>query len=193
MAADNNWGFILQQAKPSRCLSEDESRPALKWARLRHEGERTYLYATDSYVLLRLPVRFDGTAEERNALLPECNLPRETVEALDDASGFRIVDGYLELNSRAARFPTGPTEKPDLKRLLDEALAKLEAGETKAFNRFGLDPRLLLRLTEGLGAHRQVVLELIRPHYSMVVTPYPGRRQDDELGLIMPVRLEVGE
>jgi hypothetical protein len=185
----DQWGFILQQAKPSTLLSRDDRRPRLQVAYIQHAGDDTYLYATDSYALARIPIRFDGSQEERDELLPEISIPREAVEALDEGSGFRIVDGHLELNSREARFPIRPRGEgaPNLHAVVGQAQRALK-DRTEVPDRIPL-PALLTSLVQAIGAERmKIALEPSVAKRAIFVSALGANPDISPLGLIMPCR-----
>lgn len=192
--ADQCWGFIVQQAKPSRALAAVEIRPALTQAHIRHEGERTYLYASDAYILVKLPIRFEGGTEERDSLLPEVALPREAVGALDAGSGFRVRDGFLELNSCEARYPVSSDSSMNFETILHGPLQRLQNGDKQPVDPLVFDPALLHRAYEALGgfAGRGVVCEPIAPQRPMGIRLL-GDESDWDKGfaLVMPIKWEA--
>lgn len=185
----DSWSRIDARSKPSKGVSKDELRPVLTCGWIRHEKRGSFLYCTDSYILIALPITMEaeGTPAERAKVLPEVGLRYEALQALDNSKTgeFRIVDGLIEVVGNPALFRvTTEGTPPNYRTLLDNAPKSKTGAEIPAI---GFNPRFLMRVAEGLGVSRGAPLTLRFGGALTTIRVEPGNHVPGE-GLIMPVR-----
>jgi len=182
--ASKKWASIVVQQKPSRAIGSDPSRPKLQHGYIRHEEDGSHLYCTDSYILARIRIMMECEPSDRSSVLPEAALPRETLLALDEGSGFQFVDGCIQLRGSETLYPAllGAAAPLDFAQIFSEAQIKRSA-DIKAIA-FGV--RNLVRLTEALGTDAHSVrLDFKGQNKPITVTP---QMDSCGRGLLMPVR-----
>lgn len=184
MSTKHPWASILLNCKPSQATSRDELRPVLTYGWIEHDKDGSWLTATDSYILARIPIWLDVVEiEERRTLLPEVLIPQEGMRALDGASRFRIVGDLLEVEGTAARYAVASDlTHPNGAQLVQDNWERTVEPSAELF----INPGLLSRLNAALGAETHgVVLEPTGPLNAIRVSipGLPGAR-----GLLMPIR-----
>lgn len=185
-ATDTGWAEIPKASKPSKVVSADGMRPVLQHGYVRHTDNGSFLYATDSYVLVEIPITID--AAERDSVLPEIAIPHAALRALDRSKGrFRLFDGLIEIEGEAALFRPGSDKltAPNFAELI--ATTESTRGKISAV---GFNPSLLKGVAEALGCGRHDGLraEFIGRLRPIVLTPLSGGRGR---ALQMPIRLNV--
>jgi hypothetical protein len=183
-----SWSRIDARSKPSKAVSKDELRPALKCGWIRHEDDGSFLYCTDSYILIALPITMEVSGDERSKVLPEVGLMREALLALDSSKSgeFRIVDGLIEVSGNPALFRvTTDCEPPNFRTLLDGP-----SGKKASLDAIGFNPRFLVRVSEGLGVVDGAPVTLRFTGTLNAIRVEPGNHVPGE-ALIMPVRTAV--
>lgn len=180
------WAEIDLRSRPSAAIGADLSRPQLACAFIEHRDDQLLLCATDSYLLAEIPIRLSLPKERWGEVAPEVALIPEAVRALDSAARFRIKDGLLEIDGRAALYPVKTdVQPPAFKQLWPEKLSE------EGLPEIAFDPSLLKRLTEAIGAPggigntSGVKLKFTTPLRPILVEPL---NQNGSRGLLMPVR-----
>lgn len=198
---------LPSKAKLAPLTSRDESRPILHAFYLRvqeSDGEqRGYLEATDSYKLARIPVELDEGDTEGF-------VTREAIEAARKMKYDHVFcNGSLGVGNAIEPFVHFPRPElgtfPDTDKLLELEPATIDGARFV----FGINPRLLLELAEGM-ACETVELEFSctktykrgadptsspapSPLRPLMVRPLGRKRgadiAGDTVGLIMPVRV----
>lgn len=184
---------LPNNARPSRALSTDASRPVLCAAHLRQDAEGVWLLeATDSYKLVQLRLALNEPDDGPEPVAGP--ISTEALKAAEKAGGFRATATHIEpcgssgmVTHTAYARPTCLGNAPDFDVLLREP-------DPAAF-RISLDAKFLLDCAQALGTpgrHAHVVLEFVadeqgRPARSrpMLVTTATV----DGRAMLMPVRL----
>jgi hypothetical protein len=157
------WASLLYNCKPSHATARDETRPVLRYGWIEHDDDGAWLTATDSYILARVPIRLEGwpeAREDRLALLPEVLIPREAMQALDDAGRFRIEGKTLQIEGKKVLYELGD-ESLHPKRPNGGALVRdnLDCRKPQKLQSILFDPDLLKRVSLAIGAMGSVELE----------------------------------
>jgi hypothetical protein len=180
------WASIPPGCEPHLAMSSDDCRPVLCNGWIRHEDDGPALFATDSYIAVRIPITLRTeteadreTVDQRKALLPECVLPRETMEALAGATHFRIVNGRMEIQGKGALYPIslGLDAVPDLSKIHLENCPGGQLGEIR------INPVLLSRVAKSIGAE-SICLKFTAPLNAVDVRS----DRSSAKGMLMPMR-----
>lgn len=190
------WGGSLRlpaKCKPSKVASTDQTRPLLTHAYLRKHNDVMWLMTTDSYSAVA--IKAEGDAKEGWVPIGALRMIERGQEAEQlSATSWKITlpDGYQVFD--CASGVTGSTQFPNLDALgLFEPAPKAD-GPAGGAVEFGLNPDILARLADGLGASGRYAGGLaLHVHAPMkAVRAYAlGHPATERVGLFMPIRLNV--
>lgn len=172
--------------EPERAAGKDRTRPMLTepWLEIDSEGKGT-LYATDSYVAVRVPVELDK--DDTPGVVPAA--------ALKAARSARWHDPEVFLNGSASALGKDGTvtvERPERDNPNVAQLFVAETTEGEGTVTIGIDPEKLQAVALALGARRGVKLTIrVEPGYGSLKPFYvePLHTTHDGVGLVMPIKL----
>lgn len=167
-------------SKPSKVVSKDGVRPILTYAYV----EKGNLWATDSYCLVRLPVKL------KDGLIPRTVLEAaEKQHARFTDQGPEAVRVTLKDGTVVEGVAKSPGEPPEFKKLLSDAKPK---GEVVSF---AINAKLLANVAAGLGTDNvRITLpkdELDGNRYAKPIHVEPMQGSKGGEGLLMPIRQYV--
>jgi len=180
------------KAEIEKATSGDDMRPVLCEPYLRREGkgkkQRAYLYATDSYILARLPVEVED--DEPDGFVPT-EVLKEARPRRGDPLGAQVTltedKAIVERNGRRLEVDRSKADVafPDCAALIKGAEKRQEFSVT-------LNVDYLHDAAKALGA-RQIRLSFIegdekRPSTLQPVIVEPVYKHDDRIALVMPIR-----
>jgi hypothetical protein len=183
---------VPHRCKLSKVCSTDRTRPILTHAYLKRRGDGWWLLATDSYIACAVRVSESATDAEEGWVpigalrLMESGKPGEQIST----TAWRVVanDGYVTFDVlpsvvETSVFPNFGAKGIDLWGEGDSKPKSIPAA--------GINPRLMARLGEGLGAHNYGCrFEFLGENKPIRVTPLSSP-DADRVGLQMPIRLSV--
>lgn len=168
------------KAKPSKALGRDRTRPKLTRAYIAQPNGTRELIASDSFILVRLPVADD---------VPLGALTAEAVKRIEKGERHEITEsGSVRFNGDGTPIEYHAPEQSDM--FTEKVPAFNDDGCTVL--EIGLNPDLLKNLADALGATNGVKIEVPvqegrQALRGMRVTALGGTGE----GLLMPVRLTV--
>jgi DNA polymerase III sliding clamp (beta) subunit (PCNA family) len=187
--------IVHKSAKVEKAASKDSTRPVLQHLYLRagkDAGEGT-LEATDSYMLVRVPVTMeDGDTE---GFLPASALTEARKAADRYTSEVHVgANGSIEYGTKDGGTVT--LARPEPGKFPDTA--QLFPGELSTFE-VGVNPKLLLAAAEAMGCET-IRLSFARKRESSIecdsdplrpitVRPLNGTTSPDAVAIVMPIRI----
>lgn len=183
---------FLMNCRPSKAVSDDPRRPALRHPHVIERGGHKYLLATDSYIAAFLPLREDA---------PVGAIHVDALRRID--SGER---GHWIEDDGTVVFGDDRTGQTRYARPVDSAFRNgaptitFDPGTDQVVS-IAINPWLLWRLAKALGATKRGSLGGVRLDVAvkdgttakaMKVQPLRSRmdQDDSEWGLIMPIKCE---
>lgn len=177
---------FLKEFKLWKACATDEFRPVMEYILLKNG----YAYASDSHVLVRVPLEECTTFdEEQRALLDDCLIHKSMLKYI---VGFDIVvvekdeDGAVCLKASAGEntvtvklVKNGDVLKyPDAEKLLQSK------NDRTPIQKIGLSPKLIASLTDALGAD---ALKCEFDGENSAIFTRPVGESSNAIGIIMPL------
>lgn len=178
---------IPKGCKPSVCLDRDRvPRPVLRHAYLKRRNDGLWLVATDSY--LAIGIKVDGDAQEGfipGGALRHMERGQESKQ-LSPTAWQVETEPYATTTYDIAEAIAGQKEYPDLENV--GLWGGIDGGGFSQEIAVGINPDLMKRVADGLGARNGCRFEFFGPLRPIPVKPLG---HDDRVGLQMPIRLVV--
>lgn len=197
--------------KVSKATSKDDARPVLEVAHLVEDGDGYALMATDSYIMVKVPIHVDpmsagGKLAEADKPVPG-PIPTAALKHIESlpSKGLKAVWSFFHARADEVQVGEDTTykrrdvrgEPPKFEKTLEDAK------DMKEPLSFGLDAVLLKNMSDALGAQQlKVTIDLDK-----IETPEGGDKQylralvvepmnappggDGRVGLQMPVRVHL--